>query len=53
MDSETPVSDDYKARDKRLIGTIHKIVLEVGPLQLGASDPAKIRQFRTERIAAE
>ena len=33
---------DYKAGDNRFTGTIRKIVLEVGPLRLGAADGEKI-----------
>jgi arylsulfatase len=53
MDAETPVSDDYKAGDNRFTGAIRKIVLEVGPLRLGAADREKIQQVRDERKAAE
>jgi arylsulfatase A-like enzyme len=53
MDSETPASDDYKAGDNRFTGTIRKVVLEVGPLQLGAADREKIQRVRDERKAAE
>src|SRR5262249_33509115 len=53
MDAETPVSDDYKAGDNRFTGTIRKVVLEVGPIQLGAADRDKIQRSRAERKAAE
>jgi hypothetical protein len=53
MDSETPVSDDYKANDNRFTGTSRKIVLEVGPLQLSAADREKIHRGLSERKAAE
>ena len=53
VDAETPVSDDYKAGDNRFTGTIRKVVIKVGPLQLGAADREKIERAHEERKGAE
>src|SRR5262249_38484087 len=37
MDGETPVTDDYKERDNKFTGKIHKVKIEVGPVKLGAA----------------
>src|SRR5262249_48170317 len=38
QDGETPVTDDYKERDNAFTGKIHKVVVEIAPLKLGALD---------------
>lgn len=53
MDAETPVSDDYKQGDNKFTGKIHKIVVEIAPLKLGATDLNKIQQAHHERKLAE
>jgi arylsulfatase len=53
MDSETPVSDDYKPGDNRFTGKIHKVVVEVGPLKLSAAEQEQLRQAELARKAAE
>ena len=53
MHGETPVSDDYKASDNRFTGTFRKVVIDVGPVQLGAADLEKIQRIHEERRAAE
>ena len=44
MDSETPVTDDYKEGDNKFTGKIHKVIVEVGPLKIGAADQEELRQ---------
>ena len=53
QDGETPVSDDYKAGDNKFTGKIHKVTVEVGPVQLGAADHEGLRKAATARRLAE
>lgn len=53
MDGETPVTDDYKERDNKFTGKIKKVVIEVGPLQLGAADMDELRKKEVERKVGE
>ncbi len=53
QDGETPVTDDYKEGDNKFTGKIQKVVIEVGPLQLGALDREKLQKHRLDRKAAE
>jgi arylsulfatase A-like enzyme len=52
-DGETPVSDDYKAGDNKFRGTIHKVVVEVGPVKLGAAERDGLKKSETVRRLAE
>jgi hypothetical protein len=47
------VSDDYKEGDNKFTGKIHKVVIEVGPLKLGAADKEGLRKAEAVRRAAE
>jgi len=53
MDSETPVTDDYKEGDNKFTGKIHKVVIELGEMKVGAVDLEKIRKVRAEMKLAE
>jgi arylsulfatase len=53
MDSETPVTDDYKAGDNKFTGKIKKVVVKVGPLKLGAAERETLRRARLELKIAE
>jgi arylsulfatase A-like enzyme len=53
LDGETAVSDDYKEGDNKFTGKIHKVVIEVGPLKLGAADMEELRKAEAARRAAE
>lgn len=53
LDGETPVTDDYKEGDNRFTGKIQKVVIEVGPVKLGAADKEELRKTRVARTAAE
>jgi arylsulfatase A-like enzyme len=44
MDSETPVTDDYKEGDNKFTGKISKVVIEVGPLKLADADLEELRK---------
>jgi len=52
-DGETPVTDDYKEGDNQLTGKIQKVVIEVGPVKLGAADRKEIRKARAAMKLAE
>jgi arylsulfatase A-like enzyme len=53
QDGETPVTDDYKDRDNKFTGKIQKVVIEVGPVKLGAADREEIRKTRLAMKLAE
>ncbi len=53
MDSETPVTDDYKPGDNRFTAKIKKVVIEVAPLKLGAADLKELERAHLARKAAE
>ena len=53
VDGETPVSNDYKEGDNKFTGKIQKVVIEIGPLQLGAADREELRRAAFARKAAE
>jgi arylsulfatase A-like enzyme len=53
MDSETPVTNDYKQGDNKFTGKIHKVVIEVAPTKLGAADRKELRNAEAARKAAE
>ena len=46
LDGETPVTDDYKEGDNKFTGKIKKVVIEVGPVKLGAADREKLKKSR-------
>jgi arylsulfatase len=52
-DGETAVSDDYKPGESKFTGKIHKVVVEVGPVKLGAIDRQELRKAEFARKAAE
>src|SRR5216684_7147036 len=45
LDGETAVSDDYKEGDNKFTGKIQKVVIEVGPVKLGAADQKKLKEM--------
>jgi hypothetical protein len=45
MDGETAVSDDYKEGDNKFTGKIQKVVIEVGPVKMGADDQKKLEEL--------
>jgi arylsulfatase A-like enzyme len=53
VDGETPVTDDYKEGDNKFTGKIKKVVIEVGPVMLGAADKEELRKAEAARKAAE
>jgi arylsulfatase A-like enzyme len=53
QDGETPVSDDYKEGDNKFTGKIVKVVLDVGPLKLGAADKEDLKKAEHARRLAE
>ncbi|HEV3384354.1 MAG TPA: arylsulfatase [Gemmata sp.] len=53
QDGETPVTDDYKERDNKFTGKIQKVVIEIGPLKLGAADIEDLRKKELLLKAAE
>ena len=53
FDGETAVSDDYKEGDNKFTGKIQKVVIEVGPVKLGAVDQEELRKVRLAIKAAE
>ncbi len=44
-DGETPVTDDYKEGDNKFTGKIQKVVIEVGPVKLGAADQKNLKEM--------
>ncbi len=38
------MTDDYKQGDNKFTGKIHKVVIEVGPVKLGAADKEELRK---------
>jgi arylsulfatase A-like enzyme len=53
LDGETPVTNDYKEGDNKFTGKIKKVVIEVGPVKLGAADMEELRKSEVVRKAAE
>ena len=53
QDGETPVTDDYKEGDNTFTGNIQKVVIEVGPVKVGATDRRESRKVEIARQAAE
>ena len=53
LDGETPVTDDYKQGDNKFTGKIQKVVIEVGPVKLGAADQEQLQRAHAARKAAE
>ncbi len=53
LDGETPVTDDYKGGDNKFTGKIRKVVIEVGPVKLGAADREGLRKAEVVRKASE
>jgi arylsulfatase A-like enzyme len=53
MDGETPVSDDYRQGDNKFTGKIQKVVIDVGPVKLGALEREQLRQAEVIRTVAE
>ena len=53
LDGETPVTDDYKEGDNKFTGKIQKVVIEVGPVKVGAADREEMRKAELSRKAAE
>jgi arylsulfatase len=52
MDGETPVTDDYKEGDNKFTGKIQKVVIEVGPVKLGAADQKKLKEMADKTARA-
>jgi len=52
-DGETNVSDDYKQGDNRFAGTIKKVTVEVGPVQMTAVDADAHEKARLAKKIAE
>jgi Sulfatase len=53
MDGETPVTDDYKEGDNKFTGKIRKVVIEIGPVKLGAADQEQLRRAKVALKIAE
>lgn len=53
LDGETPVTDDYNEGNNKFTGKIHKVVIEVGPMQLRAADGEELQKAKLARKAAE
>ena len=53
QDGETPVTNDYKERDNKFTGKIHKVVIEIAPLKLSAVDQKELHRALFARRAAE
>jgi arylsulfatase len=53
QDGETNVTNDYKQDDNKFTGQIHKVVVEVGPVQLGADDRDYLKKSEHTRRLAE
>ena len=55
QDDATPVTEDYKegAHNNKFTGKIHKVVIEVGELKLGAADRDGLHRADLQRMAAE
>ena len=53
LDGETPVTEDYKEGDNKFTGKIHKVVIEIGPLKIGAADQEELRKARIKMKTAE
>ena len=53
MDSETPVTDDYKEGDNKFTGKINKVTIEVAPLKVSALDLEELRRQAVARKVAE
>jgi hypothetical protein len=53
QDGETPVSDDYKAGDNKFTGKIHKVVVKVGPVKVGAADREGLKKAEQVQRLAE
>jgi len=52
-DGESPVTEDYKEGDNQFTGRIQKVVIEIGPLKLGAADHHELHRATLARKAAE
>jgi arylsulfatase len=48
LDGETPVTDDYKERDNKFTGKIHKVTIDIAPQKLGAAEQKQIERALTE-----
>jgi len=53
MDSETPVSNDYKPADSQFTGTILKVVVDANPTVLSTEDQKSVDEAARNRAAAE
>ena len=53
LDGETPVTDDYKEGANTFTGKIQKVVIEVGPVKVGAADLEELRKTAAAWKAAE
>ena len=52
-DTGTPVTEDYPRGDNRFTGTIHKVVIEVGPRQLSEDQQRDLRKAQLAIMSAE
>jgi arylsulfatase len=48
QDGETPVSDDYKEKDNKFTGKIHKVTIDIAPQKLGAAEQKQIERAALE-----
>lgn len=53
LDGETPVSSDYKEGDNAFTGDLRKVTVEVGPVQLAATDGAQLEKAKLARKVSE
>ena len=49
----TPVTDDYKERENKFTGKIHKVTIEVAPVKMGAADRDELWKALAAIKAAE
>ncbi len=53
QDDATPVTEDYKERDNKFTGKIHKVTIDLAPLKLGAADVEELNKARPRLRVAE
>jgi hypothetical protein len=53
VDEGTPVTEEYKSSDSAFTGKIRKVIVEVGPMKLGAAATEELEKTKLARKAGE
>ena len=53
QNGETNVTDDYKKQDNKFTGKIHKVTIEVGPVELETAETSGLRKAEPARKAMD